>query len=298
MKPGFLELMPVILGLAIALGCSPEAGRGRDGSATGAGALRRAQATPAALALAQKVIDAHGGVEAWRATKTLRYTQSLFIPGDSIPWVATETVEQAPVRRLYQDWKSHGGSLTWDGKEVWTVNWGLENPPKLMPFLNYYSLITPWLSLDEQVSLDASAPAAIPGGDSTQFATLTIRFAPDTTRPPVAGYYRLFLDPANGRMRAMAYTVTYGPLLDSMGIPEGTNEMGPITHVYDGFTTVGGLLVPARYHTVGTDGALYGDHHVVGWEVDVAFDESRMVKPRNATVDDSPHTRRAAAPRP
>jgi hypothetical protein len=165
-----------------------------------------------------------------------------------------------------------------------------------MPFLNYYSLVTPWLALDDQVTLEASGPAAIPGGDSTRFETLTITLPADTARPPVAGYYRLFLDPASGRMRAMAYTVTYGPLLDAMGLPEGVNGMGPITHVYDDYATVGGLLLPTRYHTVGIDGSRYGDHEVVGWETGVPFDESRMAKPANATVDDSPHTRRAAAP--
>jgi hypothetical protein len=291
-----LEMTSVIFGLAIALGCSPQSGRERDdGARTDADAFRRARATPEAVALARTVINAHGGVDAWRAAKTLRYTQSLFIPGDAKAWVATETVEQTPGRRLYQDWRSHGGSLTWDGVEVWTVNWALQNPPKLMPFLNYYSLVTPWLALDDQVTLEVSGHAPIPGGDSTQFATLTITIPLDTTRPPVAGYYRLFLDPTSGRMRAMAYTVTYGPLLDAMGLPENVNAMGPITHVYDDYATVGGLLVPTKYHTVGTDGARYGDHEVVGWEIGVAFDESRMAKPADAAVDDSPFTRRAVA---
>ncbi len=284
---------PLFLSFAILAGCAR-----RDGGQEGApDAFRQANATPEAVSLARRVIDAHGGIEAWRAAKTLRYTQTLLIPGGDKPWVATETVEETPVRRLYQDWSSHGGSLVWDGKEVWAVDWGLPNPPKLMPFLNYYSLITPWLALDEGVTIEASSQALIPGGDSTKYDTVTIRVPSDISGPPVAGYYRVLIDPTSNRMKAMSYSVTYGPILDAMGVPDGVTEMGPITHVYDEYTTVGGLLVPTRYHTVGPDGSLAGDHQVGGWGVGAAFDESRMVKPTNAVVDTSSFNRRNATSR-
>lgn len=260
-------------------------------------AFANAHATPAAIALARRVIDAHGGIEAWQRARTVRYTQSLSIPGETTPWIATETAETAPARRLYQDWTSPGGSLVWDGHDVWTRGWKLGNPPKLMPFLNLNSLITPWLALDEGAILETSdAMCEIPGEPNARYETVTVRAPADSTRPPVAGFYRIFLDPKDGHMKAMSYSVTYGPLLDAMGLPPEMEEMGPITHVYDSYARVGGLLVPTRYHTVGTDGMLYGEHDVRDWAVGVKFDETRMKRPADAVLDQSSHRRSAKHP--
>lgn len=292
MRPG--RAAAILLALAVAVaGCSK---RGTSDSETAAadsgGAFHGAKGEPSVTALARRVVEAHGGIRDWMGVGTVRYTEKLAFAGQDKPWVSTETVEESPVRRLYQDWSSHGGSLVWDGKEVWTVNWGLPNPPKLMPFLNYYSLITPWLVFSPGVSVESSGDAVIPGGDGTPYPSFTLRFPPDTTRPPVAGYYKILVDPETDRMKAMSYTVTYGPFLDRVGLPPQVTAMGPITHVYDEYTQVGGLLLPARYHTVGPDGKPAGTHEVTGWELRVPFDESRMKKPPNAVADTDPYARR------
>jgi hypothetical protein len=285
-----LVLLATMCILTGGVGCQPVSDTAAAGD-TSSDPFSGRSAAPEVLTRARRVVAAHGGIEAWQSASTLRYTQSLFIPGDSIPWVATETVENTPIHRLYQDWSSHGGSLTWDGREVWTVDWGLPNPPRLMPFLNYYALVTPWLTLDPEAVLEAGEPAVIPGEGDTLYETLTVRLPADQTRPPTAGYYRMYLDPEDGRMRAMAYTVTYGPLLDAMGLPPEVTEMGPIIHVYESYESVGGLLLPTQYRTVGPDAVRYGDHRVEGWRIDAEFDERRMSKPAQAVVDSTPHSR-------
>lgn len=279
--------------LALA-GCSKRGPSDRErAAADSARAFHGAQGEPAVTSLARRLVEAHGGIRPWMSVRTVRYTAKLVFEGQDKPWVSTETVEEGPVRRLYQDWSSHGGSLTWDGKEVWTVRWGLPNPPKLMPFLTYYALIAPWLVFSHGVTVESSGEAVIPGGDGTRYPSFTLRFPADTTRPAVGGYYLILVDPATGRMKALSETITYGPFLDRVGLPPPVREVGPITHVYDEYVTVGGLLLPKRYHTVGPDGKSQGEHEITGWKLGEPFDESRMKKPANAVVDTDSYSRKA-----
>jgi hypothetical protein len=293
-KMGPRTVAVILLAFAVALaGCSKRGPSDGGTAAADSGAtFHGAKGEPSVTALARRVVEAHGGIRAWMGVGTMRYTEELVFDGQDKPWVSTETIEETPVRRLYQDWLSHGGSLVWDGKEVWTVDWNLPNPPKLMPFLNYYSLITPWLVFGPGVTVVSSGDAVIPGGDGTRYPSFTLRFPADTTRPPVAGYYKILVDPKTDRMKAMSYTVTYGPFLDRVGLAPQVKAMGPITHVYDEYTRVGELLLPARYHTVGPDGKLAGTHEITGWKLGAPFDESRMKKPPNAVVDTDPYSRK------
>jgi hypothetical protein len=283
-----------LLALAVAVsGCS-KGGKSEPerAAADSGGTFHGARGEPNVTALARRVIEAHGGIRPWMGVGTVSYTEKLVFSGQDKPWVSRETIEETPVRRLYQDWISHGGSLAWDGKEVWTVHWGLPNPPRLMPFLTYYALITPWLVFDHGVTVESAGEATIPGGDGTRYPSFMLRIPADTTRPAVAGYYRILVDPATGRMKAVAFTITYGPLMDRMGLPPRVAEIGPMMHVYDEYKTVGGLLLPTRYHTVGPDGSPAGDHTVTAWKLGAPFDESRMKKPANAVVDKDSYSRR------
>ena len=97
----------------------------------------------------------------------------------------------------------------------------------------------------------------------------------------------LFIDPDTFVLQGYTYTIGYGPILDMMGIPEG-QLMGPMLRVNDRFTTVDGMLLPARFHTMAPDGsATYGYHVVTNYSFSEPFDEMRLKKPADAVVDDS-----------
>ncbi len=264
---------------------------------------QRSESTPTALtssALADRITQAHGGMEAWNGASSVRYEHTLYFPeradgATPSPWVSREVVERGPAGRVYQDWTSHGGTIAWDGSEVWSTDWVLGNPPKMMPYLVYYGLVAPWVAHDPNVTLDEPGREAIPGDSSRTYVTLTIRMPRDPSRPPTAGYLKIFADPESYEMKALSYNVTYGPMLDIMGLPPGMAEMGPITHVYDEYAEVGGLRVPVKYHTVGPDGSLAGTHDVKDWSFDQPFDEGRMRKPADAVVDDARDERRVAS---
>jgi len=253
-----------------------------------------------AAALADRIAEAHGGMEAWNAAPSVRYEHTLHFPERAegktpSPWISREVVEGAPARRVYQDWSSHGGTVVWDGSEVWSTDWNLGNPPKMMPYLVYYGLVAPWITHDPNVTLDPPGLEPIPGDSSRTYVTLTIRMPRDPSRPPTAGYLKIFADPETFEMKALSYNVTYGPMLDMMGLPPTMAEMGPITHIYDEYAEVGGLRVPVKYRTIGPDGSLAGTHDVTDWGFGQPFDEGRMRKPPGAVVDDGKDARRVTS---
>lgn len=241
--------------------------------------------------LAAKVVVAHGGASAWRAAPTISFEHELEFPGIDKPWVSRETVENSPTRRLYHDYPNQGGQLTWDGTDVWSVDWKLGNPPRIQPFLSLYSLITPFLTLDPLVALEATGTGRLPK-DETDYLTLTVRPVFDSKRPPTAGYYTMYIDPETFRMKGVAYNVVFGHMLDLMELPPEAVEMGPMTHVFDEMAMVDGIVVPVRYWTQGPGGGVAGTHVVRDWSFRKQFDESRMQRPANAVVDSSPHQRK------
>ncbi len=64
--------------------------------------------------------------------------------------------------------------------------------------------------------------------------------------------------------------------------------------VHDAFTTVDGLTLPARFHTMPLDGSTtYGYHTIFNYSFDEPFDTSRMTMPGDAVIDTSSHLRKA-----
>jgi hypothetical protein len=254
-------------------------------------------AAPAAAAapedLAARLAAAHGGRSAWEAASTVSYDHTLEFDGDEgRHWRSIEVIERS-TGRAYHEYPNHGSRLAWDGREVWTLDWSLGNPPRVMIKLTQYSLIAPFLSLVPGARLEAASAASLPG-EKQPLPTFIVRFPRDPSQPPSAVYYRLYLEPATSRLRALEYAVGYGPLLDLMEAPPGASQVGPIIHVYDEWASVDGVLVPTRYHTVGTDGAIYGKHVVTGWSLRKPFSADRLVRPPAGVVDTSSDVRAKA----
>lgn len=238
---------------------------------------------------AQKILDAQGGAKAWLAAPTISFEHELVFPGQGKPWLSRDVVDRA-TRRVYQDWPNHASRLVYDGKDVWTTGWNLGNPPKVMPYLTFNTITTPWLLLLPDVVVESTGTDRLPG-DDTEYATVTLRLPQKPGPPPVATYYKMYADPKTFELRATAYGMSYGALLDGMGIPPEVEEIGPMIHVFEEWAVVGGLRLPVKYRTIGPDGTVYGRHTVKGWALDKTFDEARMTRPADAVVDTSSHQR-------
>ncbi|MFN0250932.1 MAG: hypothetical protein ACKV2T_28925 [Kofleriaceae bacterium] len=229
--------------------------------------------------LATRIATAHG-VKSALGFAAIRYEHELDF-GERPVWRSVETVELALPYRAHQEWPLHSSALGWDGSMVWTKNWKLDNPPEMMPFLSYFGLTIPlWISGPETV-LGPVGRARLPGND-TEYVTLTANPSRIAAMPPSAGYYRVFVDPATWQIRGVAYSVTYRPFLDAMGLPANVTEMGPMTHVIEATTSVDGVVLPSRYHTIGPNGARAGSHIVNGWKTVTTFDPALVAAPADA----------------
>lgn len=238
-----------------------------------------------------KMIEAHGGMNRWKETKTIYFDHTLtFGEGADREWWIAREMTDLKTMRTYQDWPFSKSSLVFDGKKTWTTDWPNQNPPAMMVnnHLTAYSL--PWLSQDKNVKTGEVGTGRLPG-DSTTFYTLRLSYLPASGQAPEK-YFVIFIHPETFLMKGWEYNVTYGAFLDLIGLPPEMKSMGPLTSVIYSYIKSDGLVFPSKYDTYGPSGSLSGIHVLVDFERNKPFDESRMIKPENAVVDESSPVRK------
>lgn len=253
-------------------------------------------ASPETKAVIEHMIEAHGGYDTWANAPTISYDNVFFnpaAPAGSDPWWLSHEVFDQDTRRAYHDWPLDDAHLTYDGSDVWTTNWKKPNHPTFMATFFYYFLNLPWLTQDDNVVLGEPSEASLPG-DETTYITVPMTFTTSTSPGRTTrDAYTLYIHPEMHILKAYTYTVGFGAMLDLMGIPANQNTMGPVLRIHDNFTRVDGLLFPNRFHTGPMDGSTIWGHHIVAnYALDAPFDENRMRKPANATIDTAVDTRK------
>ncbi len=244
-------------------------------------ALALAAPAPAAESAAQvvtRMIAAHGGMASWSGAETVAFTDE-YRPGDAGEGLPSRVVVHQRSRRAYIDYLGTPMRMAWDGERAWSENWQSPLPPRFLALLNYYFAGLPWLTQDPGVVLGSPGRGRVPE-DPTDYITIMMTFAPGTGDTP-DDYYKLFIDPETYELAANEYIVTYRDVL-----PEGVAHTPPHILVYDEWTEVGGLKLPAHY-TIYEDGAVYGSCAFRDWSLVEPFDESRMSMPDGAVVDES-----------
>lgn len=233
-------------------------------------------------AIVNQMIEAHGGLEKWRAAPTVSFTDAFQPAGAPAPAVSRVTVEQSR-RRAYLDFPDHGARITWDGEKAWSENWKSSHPPRFVALLSYYFANLPWLTLDPGVNLSPPGRDRL-GDDPTEYLTVKMTFDPGVGDTP-DDYYLLYIHPETYRLRGARFTVTYADLL-----PPGVEEIEE-SIVYEEFTPVEGLLVPTRATVYDKDGGPVGAFEWREWSFSKPFDEGRMEMPAGAVVDTTNPTR-------
>ena len=94
-------------------------------------------------------------------------------------------------------------------------------------------------------------------------------------------YYVLYIHPEVHRLHACEYIVTYQSIL-----PPGTAATAPHLLIYDKWTTIDGLTVPARF-TIYEGDKVYASCALENWSFQKPFDTTRMQMPKSATLDTS-----------
>lgn len=242
----------------------------------------------------EKMITAHGGMEKWKNLETLTFTSTMHSKslGFLRFWIKNQTVDMK-TRRSYQDWPLVGAQITFDGKEAWSVNWRLGNPPNHQHSVYYYYINLPWLTQDDNVTL-----GEVKKIKHQAFKNEVFKIKMSFTESPTLGKsekdtYTLFIDSKTFLLNGYEYTVGYGALLDVLKTPKNKEFFGPVLRINNYTGDVNGLKFPMLMTTNSLDlKDQYGDHAIYNYKINESFDESRMIKPKNAIVDNSKDIRK------
>lgn len=241
----------------------------------------------------KKMIEAHGGYDAWKEKPTFSFDNIMFsdqLPGTPF-WINNVTVDKSS-RNVYQEWPIHQSTMAYDGKEAWSENWKIGNPPKFEALFFYYFLNLPWLTQDDNVKLGEAKRVT-----NKAFANEVFEVDMTFTEKPAVGKtakdtYKLFIDTETYLLVGYEYTISYGYMLDLFRFPADKEFFGPMFRVNDSFTKVDGLVFPNLMHTMNTEQTqVYGYHSVINYDLNKPFDMSKLEKPAAAVVDTSKETR-------
>lgn len=261
------------------LAISAVTGQARMGNAGGPGPDYATEETRAVI---EAMVEAHGGMEAWRQIESFRFRMLSKVSGQANAWLSTETVEPS-TGRSFLDWPVLNASIVYDGEEVWSVNWPPAPPPGFFPRLSYAFVSLPFLTQDGGVSLGPVERGRVPA-DTTEYLTVRMTYSQQNASVP-GDYYKLFVDPASHMIKAVEFNITHPGM-----IANPNQALGPIVHVFEEYTRVGPLTLPTYYVTFGFNprnknisNAL---HIVFDISVDGTFDEERMRRPDGAVTDE------------
>ena len=232
-----------------------------------------------------QMIEAHGGLETWRAAPTVSYEAALQV-GPMPPMVSRGIVEQR-TRRAHLEFPEMNARILWDGERAWSENWHAPLPPRFYALHSYYFMNLPWLTADPGVMLGDPGTGRLLA-DPTEYITVKMTFEPGVGDTPDDSY-TLYIDPKSYRLRAIELVVTYADFRSPLGDPSA-----PIVFLYEEFATVDGLTVPTKSSIHLQDGTPMGSYEWRDWSFSKSFDESRMVMSSDAVLDDSSPTRTAA----
>lgn len=237
----------------------------------------------------QKMIAAHGGYEKWKSIKTMKFKTAMHSKslGFIRFWISEQTFDMK-TRRSYHDWPLIGSSMSYDGNEVWSVDWRLGNPPNHQHSVHFYYTNLPWLTQDKNVELGKTEKIK-----HKAFQNEVYKVKMSFIENPIIGKspsdtYTLFIDSQTFLLVGYEYTVGFGAMLDVLDLPKDQKVFGPVLRVNTYTGDLDGLKFPILMTTSNTEQTEeYGDHAVYGYEFNIEFDENRMKKPANAVVDKS-----------
>ena len=226
-----------------------------------------------------KMIDAHGGYETWSNAPSISFHHVLKGPG--IEWV-TDEIHQQGSRKSYLEW-GDGAKLGFDGNDVWSVDWKIQNPPGMMAGVAYFFLNMPWITQDNGVQLELiedEEVSYIEEGKSYYTVHMTYNGASPYE------YYDLYIDKDSFLLKGMEYTMVDKDLMKVFNMPPDTKFMGPLLKVYREFTEIDGLTFPVDYvtHALPQGGVIMGTHIASDISFRKKFDESKAARPNNGVI--------------
>lgn len=240
----------------------------------------------------EAMVDAHGGIDRWRAAPSIRFDDIMHNPfheRENFAWWAAHEVIDQKTRQVWQDWPMDDATIGYDGEQVWSTGWNKGNPSASMVHFFYYFVNLVWITQDDGVVLSEVTRFDWPNlGDDLFRVRMSFADAPDIGKS-YKDFFVLYIDPQTYRLVGYQYANGYQPLLDVMNMPEGKEVFGPLWRLITRYEEVDGLLFPSAFRTMpGPDERIVGNHLIMNIDVSKPFEYERAAKPVNADVFKGP----------
>jgi hypothetical protein len=232
-----------------------------------------------AAAIVERMVAAHGGMEAWKNAPSVSFTDGWQTPGSPMVMESNIIVEQG-ARRSLMEYPAFGATIGWDGEHAWSHNWAMPMPPRFLVGLTYYFTNLAWLVKDPGVVLGEPGTVKL-RDDPTGYISIRVTYEAGVGDTP-DDYYVLFIHPETYELHGCEYVVTYPGL-----VPEGMAHTPPHILVYGPLVTVDGLKVPARFDVYEEDYREYATCTLTNWSFVKPFDPALVAMPEGAVVDES-----------
>lgn len=126
--------------------------------------------------LLNKVVEAHGGWQAWNNAKTLSFTHILnFGPPMGTQWGISEEVTEIKTLRTYQYWPTDEATLANDGEKTWVQNWQGFSYPNMNVNQFYRTCSMPWSIFSMPYVVEDPVNDSLTNDTTTLYKTITLR---------------------------------------------------------------------------------------------------------------------------
>jgi len=246
-------------------------------------------ATPKTKEVIEKMVQAHGGIEAWKNIPAIRFDNIMhnnYHSKNAFAWWVAHEVFDQKTRHVYQNWDFDDAKIGFDGKQVWSQNWKKANPTQAMTYFFYYFVNLPWLTQDDGVNLSEVTEFVWPDyGKKYYEVKMTFSKLP-TIGKSSKDYFVLYIDPESYLLQGYQYAVGNKALLKSLGQPPERELFGPLWRVIIKYTDVGGLKFPSAFRTMPeANERIVGNHLIMNIDITTPFDREKLIKPKDAQVD-------------
>ena len=238
----------------------------------------------------EAMVEAHGGIERWRAAPSSRFDDIMHNPyherNEFAWWAAHEVIDQK-TRQVWQNWPMDDAQIGYDGKQVWSTNWKKGNPSASMVHFFYYFVNIVWVTQDDGALLSEVTRFDWPNlGDDLYRVEMRYEEAPGIGKSN-KDFFVLYIDPETYRLVGYQYANGYQPLLDVMNMPEGKEVFGPLWRLITRYEEVDGLLFPSAFRTMpGPDERIVGNHLIMNIDISKPFEYDKAAAPDGAEIFD------------
>ena len=226
----------------------------------------------------QKMVEAHGGLNAWKKSPSFSYDLAMYMPGIPLQegwneyerWRFDKFQFDVNTGKSYVNIPWENAQIGFDGQKVWNQNYIQEKmklPAGFRLFYHFGFINQPFLTQLPGVKVGELSRGKVPK-DDREYLTVKITYEPGNGNTH-NGYHQLFIDPETYILKAVRGNVRV-PLLPGnvlKGLMGDGYQIDPIPfdlfRVFIGHQEVDGITIPNRYTTMTEAGDIMGMHIVV-----------------------------------